>query len=243
MDDKPSLDELTVLEHHGVKGMRWGVRRDLATIKATGRRSNEMGLVSRKMQAKADAKKAASSSTPKMSRKEKRAAKPSRFTDTRGSKISKGDVKWINKGTTTAKAMQVHNAAADRMNNVHISRINNKPEYKNADFTHDSPLRQQYYKEYSDTFTNEMNKASDRIIGPSPSGKYRVKFTDVGDMFPAWEVDYTDVQHVDGPPSLDVTYDSSGHIRKFNFSDPISHGEIAVKNILAHSGNSVLSTT
>lgn len=27
MDNKPSLDELTVLEHHGVKGMRWGVRR------------------------------------------------------------------------------------------------------------------------------------------------------------------------------------------------------------------------
>jgi Ni,Fe-hydrogenase III large subunit len=25
-DDKPSLDELTELQHHGVKGMRWGVR-------------------------------------------------------------------------------------------------------------------------------------------------------------------------------------------------------------------------
>lgn len=29
--DKPALDELTVLEHVGVKGMRWGVRRDKTT--------------------------------------------------------------------------------------------------------------------------------------------------------------------------------------------------------------------
>lgn len=27
INDKPSLDKLTVLEHHGVKGMRWGVRK------------------------------------------------------------------------------------------------------------------------------------------------------------------------------------------------------------------------
>jgi hypothetical protein len=31
-EDKPSLDELTVLEHHGVKGMRWGVRKAAQSV-------------------------------------------------------------------------------------------------------------------------------------------------------------------------------------------------------------------
>jgi len=37
IEDKPSLDELTVLEHHGVKGMRWGVRK--ASSAVTGAKS------------------------------------------------------------------------------------------------------------------------------------------------------------------------------------------------------------
>lgn len=34
--DKPSLDELVVLEHHGVKGMRWGVRKDRESSSSSG---------------------------------------------------------------------------------------------------------------------------------------------------------------------------------------------------------------
>lgn len=32
MDEKPTLNELTVLEHHGVKGMRWGVRNAVSKV-------------------------------------------------------------------------------------------------------------------------------------------------------------------------------------------------------------------
>ncbi len=107
--------------------------------------------------------------------------------------IAKADKKWEKKAGRSA--FEVHNAASKRMNKTEIDRINNKPAYKDKDFTEDSPLRRKYYKEYSDTFMKVMNEESQRINGTNPSGTKRLKFTEDenGDIHYDWE----DVKHDD----------------------------------------------
>ncbi len=117
------------LEHHGVKGMRWGVRR------STG---------------------------------------PS------ARKVAKADKKWESHlnapGSGSRAYFKVYNAAADTMNKTEIDRINNKPEYKNADLSKPSALRTKYYKEYANTFTKELNKQSAALLGTNASGTKKVEF-------------------------------------------------------------------
>lgn len=130
------------LAHAGVKGMKWGVRKDDSEASSA------------------------------------RAA----------AKVEKTDAKWIKKqGGKTA--LGIYNDVADKMNRGGIDAFNNQPKYKDKDFTNDSPLRRQYFKEYSEMFTREMNVAASKS-GILPSGQKKLNFEyDVeNDFMPQWEV-------------------------------------------------------
>lgn len=89
---------------------------------------------------------------------------------------AKAEKKWVKKNTSSDALVAVYNATAQRMNDTEVPRINNKPQYRNQDFTHDSPLRDKYYDEYNKTFEKIMNEESPKILGSSPGGQ-KVSFT------------------------------------------------------------------
>lgn len=124
--------------------------------------------------------------------------------------VAKLDRKFEKNATKTKTFFEVYNRAA-RLSNQNIDKINNKPEYKNADFRKDSPLRQKYYAEHEKAFLKNLNKAADEF-GTNASGTK--KYTIVTDDNGNWEVSLTDVKHSaeDGNFTVQVTRDAQGHI-------------------------------
>ena len=145
--------------------------------------------------------------------------------------LAKLDKKFEKHATSTAMWVQMHNAGAEAMNSHQIHRINNKPEYKNADFTHDSPLRQKYYAEHQKVFVDEVVKAS-KSVGFNPSGtkKFVVRPTEDGD----WAFGLEDVKHAEGETIIKVFYDKTGHILKLEPQEPLAHSDL--DEVLEHYG-------
>lgn len=148
-----------MLEHHGVKGMKWGVRRDRQGRDRFSPKDHSVG---------GDIARAAlfptGANVPALIRLGKRyqAGKPAR-----------ADKKWEKSQYTVKKHVQIHNTMADHFN-ARIGAINNKREFKNADFDqlgYSHPLTKKYYKE-ADKLTAEGYKiAIAKHMGTSPSGK------------------------------------------------------------------------
>jgi hypothetical protein len=109
-----ALDDF--LEHFGVKGMHWGVRKN-------------------------------------------------------PNNLTRSERKHIQKATSTAGFIKVHNAAATRMNNGGIQAINNKSKYKNMDFTKPSRLRDQYLAEHERAMQNAMVDEYRKQFGTAPTGR------------------------------------------------------------------------
>jgi len=187
---KPDLD---VLSHHGVKGMKWGVRKD------AGHEGEQVA--------------------PK--------------------KIAKLDKKFEKKANL-GTYIDIHNKAAAETNAHDVDRINNKPEYKNADFKRDSPLRQKYYKEQQDAYLKNVEKAVAEI-GTNASGTRKLNMIELdgGD----WTIEVGDVKHDaldDLYESLDgsvvkVTYDAQGHISRVDPDDTMEQSALE-EDELAHYG-------
>lgn len=120
-------------------------------------------------------------SDPKSSRQERKALK----------KAVKADKKW-DKQVAKKAYFEIYNKAADRMNSE-IDALNERAEFKDADFTDASPLRTKYYKAYSDAMTKHLNDAAAEY-GENPSGDRRLKFAyDVESMdMPDWWVEQDD---------------------------------------------------
>lgn len=110
---------------------------------------------------------------------------------------------------STSEYINIHNAAAEKSNRIDIPKINNKPEYKTADFSKDSPLRRKYYKEYEDKFNERMQEAAFEIHGTSPSGLKQIRINKDN------SVDIVDVKHADGDPKITLKLSDTGHILKF----------------------------
>lgn len=166
------------LEHHGVKGMKWGERR---------------------------AKK-------KMDRAEK-----------------DWETRRVGGLLTPKEYIAVHNAAATKANAIDVPRINNKPEYKNADFRIASPLRDKYYAEHEKAFNDRMNEAFLDQHGTSPSGLRKVKINKDG------SAQIVDARHADGDPEIKLEFDSKGHIVKIVVIDnTLEHFDVG--EFLAHHG-------
>jgi hypothetical protein len=181
--DSMEVDEF--LEHFGVKGMHWGVRRD------------------------------------RSSGSSRRVAKADRAFEYVGAK----------------NIVAINNKAADAMNNHEIPRINAKPQYKKADFTHDSPLRRKYYAEYASTLEKHLNLAADEL-GTNASGtrKYSVK---VDPESLSWHVTAVDVKHAeDSAFTIKPKVNSKGLIVSFEkmTDTDLTQTDTDVNEFLAHHG-------
>src|SRR5882757_2880237 len=178
-----------VLEHFGVKGMKWGVRKDQGH---SGERAKTK-------------------------------------------KIAKLDSKFQRNSQSLSTTIKLHNRAAE-LTNKDIDRINNKLQYKNADFTKNSPLRQKYYAEHQKAFLDNLKKAADEL-GTNASGTKKYSIVDKGD---SWDVSVQDVKHASGDTesfSVNVSYDSMGHIVKLDvLDDALAQREKFVDDFLEHFG-------
>jgi len=128
------------LEHFGVKGMKWGVRRDLDRIRSVATKSHEMGLVGKRQKVKAEG-------VPS-----KRQQK----------KIDKAEYKdWRKDAMGTEKANKAFQDAAKSFDKP-LKAINNDPAFKGKDL--DAPenrrLRKTYDEVVSEVFNEHLAQAS-----------------------------------------------------------------------------------
>lgn len=153
------------LQHYGIKGMKWGVRKD----------------------------------------------KGHEGESARTSKIARLDKKFEKRSGSLKTVIAIHNRAAELTNKNDVDRINNKPQYKNADFSKDTPLRRKYYEEHQKAFLNNLEKAASEA-GTNASGtrKYTILEGRDGD----WDVVTKEIVHADDEASftVNVKYDDSGRI-------------------------------
>ena len=156
----------------------------------------------------------------------------------RGDLMTKADAKWVKKARNFRKGIEAYNQAADAMNNTHIPRINNKPEYKGVNLMKNPKVMAKYNAEYKKVFEDEFNKALSDVYGSSPSGKYKVISEGPDDL--AWRLAYTDdkVKHADNNEfslDLEVRRDNFGHILEFKVrGDALAQSD--VDSYLAHFG-------
>jgi hypothetical protein len=149
-------------------------------------------------------------------------------------KIVKKDKRFAKNADNPILQMQIYNRAAAKTNEVDVPRINNKPQYKNADFTRDTPLRQKYYKEHQDAWVNRLEEAANSL-GTNASGTKKYGIIDHGDM--RWEVTLRDIKHDGETIQLELTTDSTGHIIEIQPIDPLIQSGIDVMEaILSHYG-------
>lgn len=143
MTSEEEVDDF--LEHFGIKGMRWGVRR------------NRTGHLK--------------SGTIKKVRSEK-------ALDKKRGVVTKNVPDYYDENFTGRKAKALTNTykKARGAINKGTRLLNKDPRFKGQDFTKDSPLRQQYYKEFSKMAETQLNAAA-TLKGNSKRGEYRLNFS------------------------------------------------------------------
>jgi hypothetical protein len=172
------------IEHHGVKGMKWGIR-------------NDKGHQGERAKTK---------------------------------KIARLDKKFAKNAHSPRNTINIYNRGADLTNKNDIDRINNKPEYKDKDFSRDTPLRQKYYKEHQDALINNLERAA-REMGTNASGTQRYGILETSG---GWDVYLKDVKHAnDVVMSFKINYDENGYITSIVAVDPVAH---SVTEFIEHYG-------
>lgn len=211
-----NVDEF--LEHFGVMGMRWGVRRD----PKTGVRPIAKALDESKF---GDAARA--NAEGHISRK-----------------YRKKDQKWQKNIYTVNSAMTIHNAVADKMNNGGLERLNGQKKYDklNAFDEPNSSLTKAYFREYealNEKFTSEAVK---EVHGISPSGRYKAELDTSGED---WKVKISSRKgsavHAAGVvlPDLiiEANHDEKGHITSSRMvKSSMGQSDISVEEFIAHYG-------
>lgn len=149
--------------------------------------------------------------------------------------IAKLDKKFA-RADSVGTFIKIHNRAADLTNKNDVARINNKPEYKHADFTRKSPLRDQYYAEHQRAYLDNVHKAA-RELGTNASGtkQYGIMEHDDG----GWGVYLADVKHADGREILFTVrpaYDAKGRIIRIDSGSEMAQSDDPVAAFLEHFG-------
>lgn len=151
-------------------------------------------------------------------------------------KLKRGDKRFARKADDPFFAAKVYNEAVKITNKNHVDRINNKPQYKDKDFSRDTPLRRKYYKEHKDAFLSELEKAAaSRGLSPSGTKKFGVMEGTNND----WRIIVRDVTaHADDEGFLvKIEYDDKGYIVKMVVEDEsLMQAEDDVDAVLAHFG-------
>lgn len=180
------------LDHHGVKGMKWGVRKD----------------------------------------------KGHEGESAKTKKIAKLDKRFERNANSLNLVLGLHNEAAKQTNLHDVDRINNDPRYRDHDFSRDSPLRQQYYREHQTAFINNLERAASDL-GTNASGTRRYNIVELPDG--SWDVHTTEVSHAADEENVirvNVTYDSKGRIVSLEINDDfLSQSEFTtIDDFLEHYG-------
>jgi len=148
---------------------------------------------------------------------------------------AQADHKWGKQASTFKIRRQVYNSSFKRVNEVELPNLNNKPAYKNADFRKDSPLRRAYLDDAVKMFNKVLNEESDRILGPSPSGHYRLNFTQgLDNRYPSAEIIQV-VRHADDSLKLNITWGPMGHIISCKIDEPLIQFD-SFEDFLSHFG-------
>ena len=207
-----------VLAHFGVKGQKWGVRRDDKTgVRPIAQRLNDsaFGRASQKNLDRHDRKVA-----EKKDKKEKK--------------------KFIKNQLNGKNMVDIVNTAAAR-GGAEISRINNKAAYKNADFSKPSMKRAKYYEEHRAAQEKVLNQVAKERGNTSESGRYKLEIqsASIGD-FPTFSIIDMTVAHAetsDDVLMIKVQYNKLGHILKFvGISEELAQFNTDVEDFLEHFG-------
>lgn len=163
-------------------------------------------------------------------------------------KLEKLDKKW-EKGEERNAFWQSHNAAADKMNNGEIDRINNKPEHSKAadegkfeDWENPTPELNAYMKDMDDTFAQHFaNAVVARGSNPSGTKRYELMVDENGDVY----AELKDVKH-SATSDADVRYkiskNAKGLITKYTPEEikaeesDVTHAEMSFEDTIAHYG-------
>jgi len=187
-----------ILTHHGVKGMKWGVRKDY------GHEGEQA----------------------------------------KTKKIAKLDKKFEKKADRLNNHILLHNYAAQQMNSHELHRINNKPEYKNVDFTKArGEVVAKYAHEIQSTYVKHLREGAAKM-GTNASGtkKYVIDANPEND---SWHVSTADVAHSDIAYKVNLKKGPKGHILSLGDADAMDADEdstdsmkqgIELTDFLAHHG-------
>lgn len=208
-DAKPDLDELTTLEHHGVKGMHWGVRRGADGVRPIARALDQ-------------------------SKFGQRAAKNVNKHNNR--KIAKADKKFEKAAQNPWIHAGILNGAAKHFNEHDLPAVNNHPKYRGKDLTVNHKLRQQYDNELIIRMNKRLNEAA-HSLGPNASGTRHIEVLMTADG--RFAIRTGPIQHAsDNTPTISVKRDSKGFVTSIEFSPSVlQQGINMVENILIHCGN------
>jgi hypothetical protein len=212
------------LEHHGVKGMRWGVRKApvegsafKGSFQSVGTfRKYAPGVMSRRSEVRFGLLGAFALFDPQV-RAEVKAAN-------RQVKLSKADKGW-EKGLNNGSAwVEVNNASAEHFNK-HIGAVNKKyPDDRNwANEDYRNPKSadfKRYMKDIDKLTQDSIEHASNKLNLMNPSGTKKVK---IGSNGPGdYILTVEEVKHADDSSiriKVDYQFDALGRVTGFSYSD------------------------
>jgi len=181
------------LEHFGVKGMKWGVRKDRSP----------------------------------------------------GANPGRTDKQWQRDAHTYAIRKQVYKATMRDMSKTGMDKINNDPRFKGKNLrgrdANSEALRNAYFSEIQKAWDRSLNANSNKLLGDSPSGKYRLEFSqDIWTQArPRAMIVTTNVKHSDNTWPVDLTLNGLGQIVSMSMSDSAMNG-MAEANNMGHNSPDLL---
>ena len=225
LDSVPMDVAMSDLHHHGVKGMKWGVRK--APVEGSAFRGSFRNINTFKKQAPGVLSR----------RSEVRLALFGQFAmfdsqvraevkaGDRQIVLSKQDKKW-EKGLKDGSAwVAVNNASADHFNK-HIDAINNKypkdRDWSNEDYAHPkSPEFKKYMKDIHALTRDSIEHATNELDLMNPSGTKKVKI-ESGGLPGDYRLTVEEVKHADESSiriKVKYQFDNLGRVTGFTYSD------------------------